>query len=50
MELLEVEFRSHLAALEKLAACQVELEMYAEALTTVDDLWAVHMKSTGNPR
>ncbi|VIO89466.1 Uncharacterized protein BM_BM11018 [Brugia malayi] len=49
-ELLKVEFRSQLAALEKLAACQVELEMYADALATVDDLWALHMKNTDNPK
>ncbi|VDK73098.1 unnamed protein product [Litomosoides sigmodontis] len=49
-ELLKAEFRSYLAALQKLAACQVELEMYADALATVDDLWAVHMKNTDDPK
>lgn len=45
-----MEFHSHLAALQKLAACQVELEMYAEALATIDDLWALHMKNTDVPK
>ncbi|VDP16129.1 unnamed protein product [Onchocerca flexuosa] len=49
-ELLKVEFHSRLAALEKLAACQVELEMYEDALVTVDDLWTLHMKSTDDPK
>ncbi|CAG9537812.1 unnamed protein product [Cercopithifilaria johnstoni] len=49
-EFLKVEFHSRLAALQKLAACQVELEMYADALATVDDLWAVHMKNTDDPK
>lgn len=48
--MLKVEFRSYLAALQKLAACQVELEMYADALATVDDLWAVHMKNADDPK
>lgn len=49
-ELLKVEFHSRLAALEKLAACQVELEMYVDALATIDDLWTFHMKNTNNPK
>ncbi|VDK87185.1 unnamed protein product [Onchocerca ochengi] len=49
-ELLKVEFHSRLAALEKLAACQVELEMYEDALATVDDLWTLHMKNTDDPK
>ncbi|VDN02683.1 unnamed protein product [Thelazia callipaeda] len=49
-ELLKVEFHSRLAALQKLAACQAELELYSDALSTVDDLWTLHMKNTNNPK
>uniref|UniRef100_A0A915PKA6 Mediator of RNA polymerase II transcription subunit 22 n=1 Tax=Setaria digitata TaxID=48799 RepID=A0A915PKA6_9BILA len=49
-ELLKMEFRSHLAALQKLAACQIELDMYTDALATIDDLWMIHMKNTNDPK
>lgn len=47
--LLEVEHFSRLAALQRLAECQVELGLYAAAVSTVDELWAVHMKSAVDP-
>lgn len=49
-ELLKVEFHSRIAALQKLAACQAELGLHAEALATVDDLWTVHMKNAHDPK
>lgn len=49
VRLLEVEHFSRLAALAKLAECQVELGLYTDAIGSIDELWATHMKCAPNP-